>query len=157
MPYDPPLDALPAKRAARVRRARRLLGGLVLLAALGGLLLARFEQARSGDEAALNEGSAHLWAAIGGDEARWAKAEDAFSRAAHGSIVDAYPLFALEMTRRIRSGAWGEIEPALLPAAKAIASGDLASARAALDAADKALGHAWMAQLVTALERSAAR
>jgi hypothetical protein len=155
VPYDPPLSALPAARAARARRSRRALGGAVLLLALGGLILARYAQTRSGDEAALSEGAAHLRAAIDGDPTRWAPAEDAFSRAAHGSIFDAYPIFALEMVRRIKSGSWGQIEAALLPSAEALAAGDLTRAREALALAPTALGHDWMARLLDAVQAAA--
>ena len=151
VPYDLPLDALPAARAARARRVRRVLGGLILALVLGGLVVARFEQARRGDDVALAHGAAYLKAAIGGDGGAWDAAADAFSRAAHGSMFDAYPIFALEMVRRIRTGAWGEIEPALLPSALALAVGDYAGARAALEFAPTALGHDWMARLLDAV------
>jgi len=125
---------------------------MVLL--IAGLGVARCAQARHGEAADLAAGAAHLRSALAGDATQWEPAEAAFSRAAHGAIFNAYPVFALEMTRRIRTGDWGAIEPALRPAAQALAAGDFGGARRALDAAPGAAGYPWLSTLLRALEEA---
>lgn len=140
------LDRLPRHHAARVRRRHRGVGILVLLALIGGLLLARFVLAGDSQSVALREGLTHVRAAVCGDASAWAPAERQLTRAAHGAVFDAYPIFALELTRRVHGGDLGAVEPALIPSMQALSRGDLPAARAAL--VPEAQGHRWMARLL---------
>lgn len=140
------LDRLPRHRAERIRRRHRGVGTLVLLALIGGLVLARFVLAGDSQSVALREGLAHVRAAVCGDASAWDPAERQLTRAAHGAVFDAYPIFALELTRRVQGGDLGAVEPALLPSVEALACGDLPAARAAL--APDAQGHRWMTRLL---------
>ena len=145
-------SALPAAARQRARRLQRGVGGALLLALVGALLVGRCAQARHGDEVALREGTAHLKAALAGEGAHWDAAEAALGRAARGALFDAYPIFALTLARRMRAGAWDEVEPALRPAVRALAAGDLGAARRALAAAPGAAGRGWLGTLVDDLE-----
>jgi len=128
---------------------------MVMLALILGLLLVRVSHCRGGDEAALAQGSVHLLQALRGDEAAWGAAEEAFVHASRGRLFDAYPYFALTLTRHLRERDVETLEEALRPVAEALLAADLEGARAALDGARSAMGYRWMARLLEALEGAA--
>ncbi|PIE20119.1 MAG: hypothetical protein CSA66_01495 [Proteobacteria bacterium] len=149
MRSDLPLDALSARRAGRARRRRRALGSAITLAILIGLVVARYHQLDHGGDAAAARGALALRAAVvAGDAAAWDRAEAAFAAAARGGVLDVYPIFCLELTRRLRGDQVARVEPALVPAVEALGEGDLAAAEAALAAAPTAEGHRWLARLL---------
>ncbi len=143
-----PYDSLPPTQARRLRRLHRLLGVAVLLALAVGLVWVRFGRATDAKGAALRQGAVALERALTA-EADWAPAEALFARAARASVFDPYPVFALELTQQLRQGRLDLRDPALEPVARAMAAGDLAGARRALQAVpESAPGRAWFHRLL---------
>lgn len=141
----------------RQRLLFRFVGFGVILLLTAGILYARLARQSSGDEVRLQQGAAALARAIAGDRDAFAEARDAFGDASGGVIVDPYPVFALELTRRLErgetDGAFLDV-PELRPVVTAVARGDYTGARAQLDRAREAAGYAWFARLIDDLERA---
>ncbi len=68
----------------------------VLLLLAGGLVWGRCVLSEDRQAEKLAVAATALDAALGGDEAAWPRAEDAYGRAARGSLFDSYPLWVLE-------------------------------------------------------------
>ncbi len=80
----------------------RLLGAAVLLVFAGGLVWGRCVLSEDRHAEALSSGASSLDAALGGDETAWGRAETAYGQAARASLLDAYPLWVLELIRAWR-------------------------------------------------------
>lgn len=77
----------------------RLLGAAVLLIFAAGLVWGRCVLSEGRHAEALSAGASALDAALGGDETAWERAEAAYGQAARASLLDAYPLWVLELIR----------------------------------------------------------
>jgi hypothetical protein len=142
------LQRLPRALARRRRRLYRAVGLLVLLALGLSLVWARLEQIGDGDDAAARAGASALARAVAGDHAAFAEAEGHFERACRTMVLDAYPLFALELTRQLAARQITVSDESLRPVVEALAAGDLPQARARLDALPKAAQHDWLHRLL---------
>ena len=132
----------------------RLVGGVVLVAAVVAFVLGRCRLNEASKESALERGLVALATAVRGDPGRFVEAERELAAASGGSIFDAYPLFLLELSRAIREGRAGEAAPEVRPVVLAIARGDLEGALAALPTIPEAFpGRQHLERLVVELLR----
>lgn len=91
-------------QARRRRRLTTLIGLTVLLILIALGVWARFEQLSGGDERLSHQGAKALQRALLGEREAFSEAEAAFSQASRAVVVDAYPVFALELTQQLRRG-----------------------------------------------------
>lgn len=145
---------LPAHLAKRRRRIARALGVFVLTLLGLGLVLGRCALERTSAEAASGRGAAALLRAIEGDSGAWAEVDAGYGAAARGGPlgVDAYALFVLELTQRLRAGETPLEEPRARAVVTAMAAGDFASAEAGLDAIADPRAKAWLARLLEEID-----
>jgi hypothetical protein len=129
-------------------RARRTAGVAVLVLVGTGLLWARIRQAEDRDEAALARGARALRAALEGRRETFSEAEAAFRDASGSMLLDAYPLFALELTLRFREGRAGVEDRRLDPVVEALARGRIEEADRLLETTRDASGYAWLRRLL---------
>ncbi|MEZ4269412.1 MAG: hypothetical protein R3F39_23885 [Myxococcota bacterium] len=147
-------QGLPAASARRRRRAARALGVLVLTVVGLGLVVGRCVVERTAAESASQRGAAALLRAISGDPTAWPEVDQAFGDAARGGFlgVDAYALFVLELTQRLRAGETPIEEPSARAVVRAMAAGDFDSAKAGLEAVGDARAKSWLARLLEEIE-----
>lgn len=102
------LDALSnADRRRAVRR--RLLVGVVVLGGIAVALVLRCDLAERRRDDGVTRGVAALVQALDGEPTAFERAERALAEAA--TLTDPYPLFALEVARRLRERRWTDAEP----------------------------------------------
>ncbi|MGM0575519.1 MAG: hypothetical protein ACQEXJ_07290 [Myxococcota bacterium] len=126
----------------------------VLLALVAGFAGARLWLGADRQEMALARGAEALHRALHGDEEAWDEAREAYRRAARDTLVDPYPLFALEITRELRSGepeaATGSATAVLL----ALVEGRLEAARTRLEEVEPGRGRDLLERLLDDLLRA---
>lgn len=129
--------------------------GLGLVAIAASVLILRCEVLADRSEARLDHALALVVRGLEGEPAALAEAEHALAGAA--SFTDPYPLFVLEVTRRLRERRWHDAHPEVQRVLMALAAArwqDAATAVAGLDAALP--GRDTLARLVTDLGARAA-
>jgi len=94
----------------------------VILLLAGGLIWGRCVLSADRQAETLATAAVALDAALGGDAAAWSRAEDAYGRAARGSLLDAYPLWVLELIRAWRAPAAEPVDGPLQPFLAAVRS-----------------------------------
>lgn len=145
---------LPAHLAKRRQRLARALGVFVLTLLGLGLVLGRCAVQRFSAEAAAERGAAALLRAIEGDPDAWAEVDAGYGDAARGGLLgaDAYALFVLELTQRLRAGEVPLEEPRARAVVNALAAGDFASANAGLEAVVEPRAKAWLGRLLKEID-----
>ncbi|MDP6943077.1 MAG: hypothetical protein QF464_02915 [Myxococcota bacterium] len=108
------------------------MGITVLFVFVGGLVWGRCVLSEGRQAETLHIGATALDQALSGDDTAWPRAEKAYGHAARGSLLDAYPLWVLELIRAWRLG-----EPAGGPGPlgtvlEAVRTGDHQGARSGL-------------------------
>ncbi len=85
------------------RRLHRVVGLSIVIALAAGFLISRLNLHERTTSTDLEDGLTALRYALDGETSSYDRAERAFSGAAGNVVFDAFPLFALEMTRLLRS------------------------------------------------------
>jgi len=133
---------------------RRRLVGLALVAIAVGVVILRCEVFGDRAQARLEAALTLVVRGVEGDHAAFAEAERTLAGAA--SFTDPYPLFVLEVTRRLRERRWDDAAPEAQGVLDALSRGRWDDARARVHALPAELaGRAELARLVADL--SAAR
>jgi len=141
-------SALPAAQAKRLRRQHRWIGVVALLVLAIVIVVIRGTEVEQATEASTQAGAKALRAAIEGDRAQFAVAEQHFREGVRGMVFDAYPMFCLELTRAVAAGEPPTVRADLAPATQALTSGDLAGAQRALREVKDGIGKRWLTRLV---------
>ena len=127
-----------------------------MLAASIAILVWRFSLAGDRDADRLARAHAAIARGMTGEPAAFDDAEQALAAAA--SLTDAYPLFALEATRRLKERRFADAEPPVRAVFDALSSNDFARADAAVAALPPTLaGRAHLARFVAELRRQPRR
>ncbi len=85
------------------RRHSRVVGLAIVIALAVAFLMSRLNLHERTTSTHLEDGLTALRSALDGDTSSYDRAERAFSGAAGNVVFDAFPLFALEMTRLLRA------------------------------------------------------
>jgi len=125
-----------------------MLGLTVMLVAIAALVWARLTQLSSGDEPALKKGAIALKRALQGEPAAFQEAEAQFERAARGVVLDAYPVFALELTQQLARGKVKVTSDELEPVVQHLKAGRIDDARRALNALPQPGKYRWLERLL---------
>jgi hypothetical protein len=145
---------LPSHVARRRRRMVRALGVFTLTVLGLGLVIGRAALDRSSAQTAAIAGADALLRAIEGDSGAWSDVDAAYGQAARGGLlgVDAYALFVLELTQRLRAGERPIEEPSARAVVTAMAAGDFDSAQAGLEAVADPRAKSWLARLLEEID-----
>ena len=133
-------------------RGARVVGVCVLALLTAGIFGIRHCDSGAPQASALREGATALWRALGGDVAAYDTAERAFAKASQAVVVDVFPTYALEVTRRLRDSRPDVLEPALMPTIAQLKQQNMTGARHALAAATDSPAYALTNRLLNALD-----
>jgi hypothetical protein len=145
---NPSIDHLPAAQAKKVLKKQRTIGLIVILIFMGIFVYMRWGQATTQQAESLKQGAIALRQAIEGDKNALDRAEEAFRRSTHGMILDAYPVFCLELTLQLKLGEIKLSSPDLTAAFKALIRGQYEDTLKALDKVEDKAGKRWMLRLI---------